>query len=188
MNPVARPDDRRETMEPIHPAFSETMTEAGAAHPSDPGRFEKVGFRRRAMAYLLDLLAVESIYGFFMIIGVLAVALSSDEDLGLSLVEDSAFGLSGFFVFLWSALFLTYFSFFTFWGGQTPGKMLLGLRVVTNDYREPTLQRALARSLCYFLSSAFLGLGFLMAAVDREKRTLHDFIAGTYVVKQTSPS
>ena len=43
--------------------------------------------------------------------------------------------------------------------------------------------RALVRTAGYVVSVASLGLGFLWIAFDSEKRGLHDWMAGTYVVK-----
>jgi len=84
---------------------------------------------------------------------------------------------------LWLFLFILYFTFFYHYGGQTPGKMMMGLRVVTANLEELSLFQALFRTLSYFLSGFPLGIGFLMALLDQDKRALHDFIAGTRVVR-----
>jgi uncharacterized RDD family membrane protein YckC len=68
--------------------------------------------------------------------------------------------------------------------GATPGKELLGLRVVAEDGSSPIpLGSALRRALGYLLSVASLGIGFLMVAFGG--RGLHDRIAGTRVVKES---
>jgi len=67
-------------------------------------------------------------------------------------------------------------------GGATPGKRLLGLRVVARDGRPPSWGRSLARALLALASAAFLGLGFLLALFTRSGRALHDLLAGTWVV------
>lgn len=168
-------------LEPPHPVSLPEQTspivEATALRPS------KGGFWRRAVAYTLDLLLLELIYGLFLLIGASAVDLASAQDFGFALWDGSLVAMAGFFMTLWASLFLLYFTFFTYWGGQTPGKMLMRVRVVTKDFGDLTLLRAFGRSACYFLSSFFLGLGFLIVAIDRDKRALHDFIAKTYVVR-----
>jgi len=83
---------------------------------------------------------------------------------------------------IWSFLFLVYFSFFTSCGGQTPGKMALGIRVVTPDGQAVSWLRAIGRTLCYNLDVLTLGIGFLLAAVPPAKRALHDMVTGTVVV------
>jgi uncharacterized RDD family membrane protein YckC len=44
-----------------------------------------------------------------------------------------------------------------------------------------TLGCAAVRQLASLLSSAILGVGYLMAGLRRDKRALHDLIAGTRV-------
>ena len=66
-------------------------------------------------------------------------------------------------------------------GGQTIGKMLVGARVVLVDGDPVPLGASLIRFLGYFLSSFPLGFGYLMAGFRRDKRALHDLIAGTRV-------
>lgn len=67
-------------------------------------------------------------------------------------------------------------------GGQTPGKMGAGIRVVRVDGSEVAYGRSLGRALAEHLSALPLGLGYLAAAFG-PKRALHDFIAGTRVVR-----
>ena len=66
-------------------------------------------------------------------------------------------------------------------GGQTIGKMIVGVRVVVDDAGPPPFGTALLRYLAYFASAAPLVLGFVMAGLRRDKRALHDLIAGTRV-------
>src|SRR5947209_4003554 len=66
--------------------------------------------------------------------------------------------------------------------GQTVGKMLVGARVVVGeDGVPPSFGASLLRYAAYFVSSATLGLGYVMAALRHDKRALHDLIAGTRV-------
>lgn len=66
-------------------------------------------------------------------------------------------------------------------GGQTIGKLLVGVRVVGDDGTPPTLGVALLRYFAYFASLATLIAGYAMAGLRRDKRALHDLIAGTRV-------
>jgi uncharacterized RDD family membrane protein YckC len=66
-------------------------------------------------------------------------------------------------------------------GGQTIGKMLVGIRVVVGDGEPPPVGTALLRFLGYFASGGIFTLGFVMAGLRRDKRALHDLIAGTRV-------
>jgi class 3 adenylate cyclase len=72
-------------------------------------------------------------------------------------------------------------------GGVTPGKRLLGLRVVAEDGGPVDGQRALLRAAVSLVSWYSLGLGYLWAFKDPQGRTWHDLIAGTRVIRATSP-
>jgi uncharacterized RDD family membrane protein YckC len=65
--------------------------------------------------------------------------------------------------------------------GQTVGKLLVGVRVVGLDGRPLGFGPALLRSLAGLLSLLPLGAGFLMAGLRRDKRALHDLLAGSRV-------
>jgi uncharacterized RDD family membrane protein YckC len=67
--------------------------------------------------------------------------------------------------------------------GQTPGKMILDIRVVKTDGSALTNSNALVRYLGYLLNSVLLGIGWLWAFFDKDRQGLHDKLAGTYVVK-----
>jgi len=63
----------------------------------------------------------------------------------------------------------------------TIGKRCFELRVVAADGARVGLGRAAWRGLAYVLSALPLYLGFVMAAFTRDKRALHDVLAGTRV-------
>jgi len=73
---------------------------------------------------------------------------------------------------------------FIFWTltGQTPGMMLFGLRVVTDDGGHLSFWRSSIRLLGFVISIIFLFLGFAWVLVDDRRQGWHDKIAGTYVI------
>lgn len=78
---------------------------------------------------------------------------------------------------------MLYFTLFTGWRGQTPGKMLVGIRVVDAAQKIPGLRRAFMREVVgKFLSSTAFYLGYLWPVWDAERQTWHDKIAETWVV------
>lgn len=82
-------------------------------------------------------------------------------------------------------VFLGYLLMFTAAGGQTLGKMVLGIRVVGDDVDEGSTLRvgqAALRSLVTLPSVLALGAGFLPALMGDE-RALHDRLAHTRVVR-----
>lgn len=64
----------------------------------------------------------------------------------------------------------------------TVGKKLLNLRVIDAEGQRISAGRAFGRFLSYMLSG-FLYIGYIMVGVTAEKRGLHDYIAGTWVIK-----
>lgn len=67
--------------------------------------------------------------------------------------------------------------------GRTFGMRALGLRVVDLYGEPPGAGRAALRAVGYVVAAATLGLGFAWIGFDKEKRGLHDWLAGTYVVR-----
>jgi uncharacterized RDD family membrane protein YckC len=67
--------------------------------------------------------------------------------------------------------------------GATLGLRLLRLRVINPYGDSPEWWRLLLRCLGFLISVTLLGLGFLWIGFDREKRGLHDWLAGTYVIR-----
>ena len=67
--------------------------------------------------------------------------------------------------------------------GTTIGGIVCGLRVVRLDGRPIDWPTAVVRALSCFLSLVVAGLGFLWIAIDAEKQSWHDKIAGTVVVQ-----
>ena len=67
--------------------------------------------------------------------------------------------------------------------GQTVGKMLVRVRVVELDGRPLSSGTSFLRWLGYLLSGLPVMLGFVLAGLRRDKRALHDLVAGTRVVR-----
>jgi uncharacterized RDD family membrane protein YckC len=75
-----------------------------------------------------------------------------------------------------------YYLFFWTLGGQTPGKALMGVRIVRLDGNAMTFGRSLRRLIGYAVCIATVGLGFLWAVIDDKRQGWDDKIAGTCVV------
>jgi len=137
------------------------------------------GFWRRLGATLLDLLLLASLLSplLYLVYGpeYFAWRLSGPGWLGNYGVVDALLTKLvplGLLAALWSTL------------GATPGKLLLGCRVVSAaDGSTITSRRALMRALCYLVSALPLYLGFLWIGWDRRKQGFHDKITGTVVVR-----
>ena len=81
-----------------------------------------------------------------------------------------------------------YLAAFVAASGQTIGKMAAGTRVVSADSalrlsERVTFEQAVLRAAASVVSALALGLGFLPALFSGERRTLHDRLADTRVVR-----
>lgn len=82
---------------------------------------------------------------------------------------------------------MTIWEFTYYWycftlSGKTPGCALLGIRVVRDTGDDLNGLHAAVRVIAFPLSFLFFGIGFLGIVLGRERRALHDVIAGTAVV------
>jgi len=131
------------------------------------------GFWIRAFASIIDslVLGIPMILVFLVIFGA-NIEIIQEETLSTSfqLLEKLLFMLVT--IVLWLK-----------WGGKTPGKALLGIRIVNGDNMgDLTPKQAILRYIGYFVSIFILFIGFFMIAFRKDKRGLHDMIANTYVI------
>jgi uncharacterized RDD family membrane protein YckC len=83
------------------------------------------------------------------------------------------------FTFLFAVLYPTVLHSLA---GQTIGKLVLGVRAVATDGELLPFGAALLRALAHWLSLSFLfGLGHVLAGLRKDKRALHDLLAGSRV-------
>lgn len=134
-------------------------------------------FWMRAVATLVDAAIV---FGLQMILGGL-LALAGT----VTVVGSDGGGETAFIVYFFSYLIsFTYYIFFTGYCGQTPGKMVLRIKVVRQDGSPISYGRAAFREVpAKFLSGVIFGIGYLMVLFDKQKRALHDRMSDTYVIK-----
>jgi uncharacterized RDD family membrane protein YckC len=79
-------------------------------------------------------------------------------------------------------LIFGYFTLFHFLAGQTPGEMLVGLRVETTEGEPLVFAQAFLRSVGGLLQLLPVGLGYLVILVSPERRGWNDRLAGTRVI------
>jgi uncharacterized RDD family membrane protein YckC len=152
--------------------------------PAEPASLRKAGFWLRSVAFLVDagLVALLATGGAMLVDMAVQIGgtISSAPEAGLEWLETTATSL------IVVLIALCYFTLFVGLHGQTPGKMLLGLKIIRITGEEVGYGRALVRWIGQCLGLLPLGVGFLMVAFSRRKQALHDKIAGTYVVRRPS--
>ncbi len=78
----------------------------------------------------------------------------------------------------------TYFTLFFFFGGRTPGKRIMRLKIVKRDGTKLSFWGAFERTHGYAYSASLAMIGFLQVLWDKEAITMHDKIAGTTVIRR----
>jgi uncharacterized RDD family membrane protein YckC len=135
------------------------------------------GFWIRAIAAVIDFAVFFVVLLSFRLIG--ARVWGADIETAASFKS-----LASFFTVVFAGAYTTVLHSLA---GQTIGKMIVGVRVVVGDDGPPPFGTALLRFIAYFASAAPLTLGFVMAGLRRDKRALHDLIAGTRVEHSSLP-
>ncbi len=155
---------------------------ATASGGRQPATLVYAGLQLRIVAFFLDVLVIISF-------GMLFAAAA-----GAYLVVDSRFNdgnLSDQAPYVAVAILLAYvFAFVPMyfvllwsWWGQTIGMMAVHIKLLTRANGRVSRGRSALRFLGYAASVAPLFLGLVIALFDRERRALHDHLAGTVVVE-----
>lgn len=150
---------------PLHPSYR------GEDSASAIGDLRLASFGRRAFGYAIDLAAIS-------VIAVVAAGLLFPGDFAAYVNNEDA---SQRLLWLIASIPIPYNWIFNTLG-WSPGKRAVRLRLVDAEGLAPGRMRALRRTLIAIVS-VFLQLGYIWAAFDRQTRTWHDRVAGTYVVE-----
>ena len=135
-------------------------------------------------------LTLQLVLAALVIWGLVALASTSPKSPAMSsaeskTVESIAIAIVIFFVF---TIFFGYFiAFEAAWNGQTPGKRLLGIRVVRDGGYPVDFMGSLVRNLVRTLEFAlgFYALSAVVTLLSSENKRLGDYAAGTIVVRDS---
>jgi uncharacterized RDD family membrane protein YckC len=165
--------------------------------PAVPGQLSPLarssrpaGFFSRLEAFVVDLIIlsivqlggsafINAFLKFFRLTGLADKIKTILENSTVNIVVGSA---------LMTLLVIGYFTFFWTLVGYTPGKAVLGLKVVRKNGGKLSFGRSLVRFFAYWISMLPLFLGFFWVLWDSKRQGWHDKIAGTqvfYIPKNT---
>ena len=152
--------------------------------------YELAGLGSRFLAVILDML-IQIICALLLLWGMAALAIrfSAGESLRTSVPSRTVESLAiAVLVLLAFVIFFGYFIMFEVaWNGQSPGKRLVGIRVVRDGGFPIDFISSLVRNLIRIVE---LGLGFyaisaISTLLSAQNKRLGDFAAGTIVVRDT---
>jgi peptide/nickel transport system ATP-binding protein len=155
-----------------------------ARHPIDQTEKREVqastltvyGFGKRLAALLYDGVILAAI----TFVLVMVVSFAAILYLGFHPTEE----LNISQLFFWLGLLLSagyYLGSWTRWG-QTVGKWLVGLKIISTDGSRLSGKQAILRFAGYIINGLAFSLGFLWIAFDKKRQGWHDKLANTYVM------
>ncbi len=167
----------------VCPSCKEAYVQSAREGVTVTGEREYGGFWIRAGATMVDGL----ITGAVMFVLMFALAFGA----GAAGFFDNALDPGAemtFTIITYVVVYGIYIAYFVFFNGHpkyqaTPGKMAFKLRLIVADGSRVTYLRAFGRFFAYILSGMVMYIGYIMAAFDEEKRSLHDRICNTRVIR-----
>lgn len=147
----------------------------------DPYRLQGqyAGFVTRLVAFVIDLVILSAIYGLSISVIQLIGDFLDVDFFNIMTTQPFVGTLVGFIAVVFPIM---YYVFFWALSGQTPGKAIMGVRILGVNGERITVVRALLRYGGYWLSAGGLMLGFLWVLADNRRQTFHDKLARTVVV------
>lgn len=157
------------------PVFVQRLREGAEA----PGTMTYGGFWIRLAAKLIDIL-------LFVILSVPFIIWAVMSAVKRGMGQPPTFVQFGLQIGTQLAFMLVSVAYTTFFHGKygaTLGKMACGLKVVTPEGGKVSYARALGRGFAELVSGWICDIGYIIAAFDGQKRSLHDHIASTRVIR-----
>ena len=144
-------------------------------------RYDLAGAGNRGFAALIDFVAASLIFAGMVALWVVLLRVVGSTELlpfiGVYFLVGSVIAWSYFILLEW------------LWGGQTLGKRMFRLRVISADGSPAGLTSVLIRNLLRIVDflPAFYGLGLLAIVATSRSQRLGDVAAGTFVVRAPRP-
>lgn len=158
------------------PRFMQKLAEGAAV----PGVVRYAGFWRRFLASVVDGLLL-GVVNFIVQMVILLPAISMTE-----IADPASAGINiGLLLVLYAIQLGTAFTYETvlIWKyGSTLGKMACKVEVITAEGKPISYGLSVGRYFAKMLSAFTLGIGYIIAAFDEEKRSLHDRLCNTRVI------
>jgi uncharacterized RDD family membrane protein YckC len=141
--------------------------------------FERAGVASRAIAFLLDVLALAVVVGVLLLLVFQLAGGELDGTAGALIAILTSVGV----VIAW------FCGLETLWHGRTLGKAAMGLRVVGTDGTSVRFQQAFLRAAVLIVDIFLIPIGFVAvvsALLSPRDQRLGDMAAGTLVIRERS--
>ena len=125
---------------------------------------------KRFLSFSIDSFIILPIYfGLYFLISFLDLNFGINHDLILKSFYNVVFLMF---------LLITWISF----KGQSPGQMIMKLKIVTIDDKELSVLQYFLRLIGWLASNMTFGIGFLVMFFNKDLRCLHDFTSNAKVI------
>jgi uncharacterized RDD family membrane protein YckC len=147
---------------------------------AEPDTMVYASIVKRFVALILDSILVGAVSVPIMFGGMALLFAQPNEPISEEAGALATFAMIGA-IGLWAIFYMTWFvgRF-----GATPGKMLLGIKIVRSDGSPVSYLRAFARFWAHQLSANIMYIGFIIALFDEQRRGLHDHLCDTRVIEK----
>ncbi len=136
--------------------------------------FTLAGIGNRAYALFIDYCILWGTLGIISILGLFLIVQITNGQMWL---------LAIYFLIIFT-IYVGYFVFFeTIWQGQTPGKKITKIRVISNNGQRITLPQATLRTLLRPVDD-LLFIGAIMIIFSKQEKRIGDWLAGTLVIQE----
>lgn len=141
---------------------------------------ERAGMGVRFWAGTLDWILLIAVGVLALLVGKLLISFMSGSQFSPSqLLKILSWPIGGF----WFVMLVLYFTTFIYATGQTPGCMLMDIRVYDADTNHPpSLGKSFIRAMVYIGGLVLGGIGSWVALFDPARRTWQDRLSGTRVM------
>jgi uncharacterized RDD family membrane protein YckC len=147
-------------------------------------------YSRRLLSFLVDAVIISLIYVIlellFQSLGFQVIAIDV-QNFTHVVFQSTNMGNTAQFIIKWILISIPtlYFTLTTFFlDGQTFGKKIFKIQIISLYHKRNGFWHCLERSLGYVASTLEFGLGFVQAIWNNNRMTLHDKIAETIVVNK----
>ncbi len=151
-------------------------------------RYDLAGLGSRFLAVVVDMM-IQIVLVILIIWGLASLGSGAKHDTFMPVQRVDAWAMSIAYAFIYILIFMIFYGYFilfeAFWNGQTPGKKLLGIRVVRDGGYPVDFGAAFLRNL---IRIAEMILGFYATSIvatlmSNENKRIGDYVAGTIVVR-----
>jgi uncharacterized RDD family membrane protein YckC len=164
-------------------------------HANQLEGLELAGFTRRLFALLIDLFiliislyVIGAILDYFGLINFgLTIGISSGNSSNIlpNIDNETHLIVPKYLKIIFKLLIPVLYFGLIAWctNGYTFGKRIFRIRIISSNHNHLTFWHSIERSLGYYASALEFGFGFLQYFIDYNRRTVHDRIAETIVIK-----